>query len=110
MAGVATVALTRADDLLHAGPWATEADRPRWVLVQLAGLVVVCGLWYGAVMGTFGGVRDGRWLQVVYSSLKVPVLLLVTFGVSLPSFFVINTLAGVREDFVRVLRALVATQ
>jgi hypothetical protein len=37
-------------------------------------------------------------------------LLLVTFGVSLPSFFVVNTLAGVREDFVRVTRALVATQ
>jgi hypothetical protein len=110
MGAVASVALGRADDLLRGGPWATESERPRWVIVQLVGLVVVCGVWYGAVMGTFGGVGSGRWLQVAYSAAKVPMLLLVTFGVSLPSFFVVNTLAGVREDFVRATRALVATQ
>jgi hypothetical protein len=109
-ATVTAVALGRADDLLRGGPWATESERPRWVIVQLVGLVVVCGVWYGAVMGTFGGVAGGRWLQVAYSAAKVPMLLLVTFGVSLPSFFVVNTLAGVREDFVRATRALVATQ
>ena len=61
-------------------------------------------------MGTFGGVRGERALQLLYSGLKVPLLLLVTFGLSLPSFFVLNTLLGVRDDFARALRALVATQ
>jgi hypothetical protein len=102
--------LLRADDLLHGGPWATQSARPGRVLLQLSGFVVVFGLLYGAVMGTFAGVSGQRLLQVLYSALKVPLLLLVTFALSLPSFFVLNTLAGLRDDFVHALRALVATQ
>jgi hypothetical protein len=71
---------------------------------------LVCGLSYGAVMGGFGGVSGERLWQVVFSAVKVPLLLLVTFALSLPSFFVLNTLLGVRADFARALRALVATQ
>jgi hypothetical protein len=37
-------------------------------------------------------------------------LLLVTFCLALPSFFVMNTLLGVREDFGLALRALLETQ
>ena len=44
--------------------------------------------------------------QVVYSAVKVPFLLFATFGLSLPSFLVINTLLGLRADFARVVRAL----
>jgi hypothetical protein len=61
-------------------------------------------------MGTFGGVGGERSLQVPYSALKVPLLLLATFVISLPSFFVFNTLLGVRGDFPQALRALAATQ
>jgi len=71
---------------------------------------VVFGLIYGAVMGSFTGLSSRHLLQVVYSAMKVPLLLMVTFFVSLPSFFILNTLAGVRDDFMEVLRALVATQ
>ena len=83
---------------------------PAWVLLRLLSLLVVFGLIYGAVMGSFGGVTGGRGLQVVYSGVKVPLLLVVTFGLSLPSFFVLNTLLGVRNDFGDVLRGLVTTQ
>ena len=44
-----------------------------------------------------------RMWQVVYSAVKVPFLLFTTFFLSLPSFFVINTLLGLRGDFTRVL-------
>ena len=54
-------------------------------------------------MGTFGGLHGDRPLQLLYSALKVPLLLLVTFCLSLPSFFVLNTILGVRADFRRVL-------
>jgi len=37
-------------------------------------------------------------------------LLLVSFALCLPSFYVINTLAGLRADFPEALRAVVATQ
>jgi len=47
---------------------------------------------------------------LLYSGVKVPLLLLVTFLLCLPSFFVVNTIAGLRDDFGQALRALVATQ
>jgi hypothetical protein len=78
--------------------------------MHLALLIVVFGISYGAVMGSFAGVFGERFLQVVYSALKVPFLLMATFALSLPSFFVINTLFGLRSDFAYVVRALVATQ
>lgn len=73
-------------------------------------LIVAFGMVYGAVMGTFGGVRGTRALQPLYSGLKVPLLLLVTFAISLPSFFVLNTLLGVRSDFAEVVRLLAGAQ
>ena len=90
-------------------------DVARWMptrspLPALAAVMVVFGLVYGTLMGTFGGVGPTRWEQMLYSALKVPLLLGVTFVLSLPSFFVINSLLGLRDDFGRVVRALVSTQ
>ena len=102
--------LLHADDLLRGGPWAMRPVRPRRVLLHLFVFVVVFGVFYGAVMGSFGGVAGRRALQPLYSGVKVPLLLLVTFALSLPSFFVLNTILGVRADFGHVLRGLIATQ
>ena len=96
-----------ADDLLRGGPLTTRPTSPRRLLVRLGVLLVLCGGAYGAVMGAYGG---HRLLQPTYSAVKVPLLLGVTFALSLPSFFVLNRLAGVGRDFGAVLRALVATQ
>jgi len=71
---------------------------------------VAGGLFYGAVMGAFTGLAPGRWHQLLYSGVKVPLLLLVTFALCLPSFFVVNALAGLREDFGEALRAIAGTQ
>ena len=73
-------------------------------------LVVLCGCAYGAIMGMYGGLGISRWEQILYSAVKVPLLLMVTFTLCLPSFFVLNTLLGLRDDFTVVLRALVLTQ
>lgn len=77
---------------------------------MVTAVMTVFGLTYGAVMGTFGGVTPDRFEQIFYSAAKVPVLLGVTFALSLPSFFVVNSLMGLRDDFGKVVRALVATQ
>lgn len=69
-------------------------------------LIVVCGLVYGSVMGAFGGL----FWQVVYSAVKVPLLLLATLLLSLPSYLVMNTLLGVRADFAEAVRAIAASQ
>src|SRR4051794_35937750 len=73
-------------------------------------LITVFGALYGFLMGTFSGVRGDHSLQLIYSALKVPLLLLVTFGLSLPGFFVLNTLMGVRSDLQHALKALLAAQ
>jgi hypothetical protein len=73
-------------------------------------VVVVFGLFYGAVMGAYGGLDAGRPWQMLYSGLKVPLLLTAAFLLSLPTFFVLNTLLGLRSDFPQVVRALVSTQ
>lgn len=69
-------------------------------------IVIGCGLAYGGVMGLFGG----RLVQVAYSAVKVPLLLGATLMLSLPSYFVLNTLLGLRNDFAAAWRAVVASQ
>src|SRR5688500_9310417 len=87
------------------------AERNPWrAVAELALLVVLFGLAYGTVMGTYAGPQGPRVTQMAYSAVKVPLLLLLTFAISLPSFFVLNTLLGVRDDFGEAVRALVATQ
>ena len=44
------------------------------------------------------------------SAAKVPLLILVTTVLALPSFFVVNTLLGLRDDFPGAARAVAATQ
>jgi hypothetical protein len=91
--------LRRADDVLRgravAAPW---------------GLVLLCGAAYGGVMGGFGGLGGDRAWLVAFAAIKVPLLLVATLALSLPSYFVLNTLLGVRADFPEALRAVVASQ
>lgn len=106
-----TRTLLSPDDLLRGrldGGGAAESVARQ--LPRLLASLLLFGVVYGAVMGTFGGVGGDRPLQLLYSGVKVPLLLLVTFALSLPSFFVLNTILGVRADFADVLRALIATQ
>jgi hypothetical protein len=94
-----TPLLRRADEVLRG-----RAVEPPW------GLVVFCGLAYGAVMGSFGGLGGDRAWMVAFAAIKVPLLLVATLALSLPSFFVLNTLVGVRADFAEAVRAVVTSQ
>lgn len=109
MKTLATSILIRTNGVLRASP---ERDKPaHWMqLWQLAALIVLFGVIYGAIMGTFGGITADRALQITYSAIKVPLLLFATFALSLPSFFVINTIFGLREDFAQALKTLIAAQ
>ena len=102
--------LTWADDILRAESVVLEGGSNRKKLLSLAIVLCAFGMTYGGVMGSFAGVFGQRFLQVVYSAVKVPILLMVTFGLSLPFFFVVNSLYGLRDDFGKILRALLATQ
>ena len=76
-----------------------RADSRLPVLGSLMLAIVAYGMFYGGVMGSYGGVNGWRLWQAVYSAVKVPFLLIATFLLSLPSFFVLNTLFGLRDDF-----------
>ena len=102
--------LVRTDDILRRRPWTTQSDSTGSALFWLAVNEVLFGMLYGAAMGMFDGIGGDRLWYVAYSAIKVPLLLLVTFLIGLPSFFVLNTLFGLRRDFTQALRALVAAQ
>ncbi|MEI8373734.1 MAG: hypothetical protein WCJ35_12980 [Planctomycetota bacterium] len=101
--------LSLVDGVLRCQPWMTQtavAGRTR----ALAVCVFAFSFLYGMAMGSYGGIGSDRVWQLLYSGLKVPFLLLLTFLIGLPNFFVLNTLFGLRRDFRESLRALVAAQ
>ena len=102
--------LPRVDDVLRRRRWAADNHSPTRTILTLTGLLVFCGALYGAALGTFGGITPDRFEQILYSAIKIPLLLLATFAISLPSFYVLNMLFGVGDDFRSAVRALVATQ
>jgi hypothetical protein len=77
---------------------------------KLVFAALACGVFYGAAMGSYGGVAGGRGWQLVYSASKVPLLLCLTFLLSLPSFYVLNSLLGLRGHFAHVVRGLAEAQ
>ena len=101
-----------ADDLLRGRSSSTNLSKSTPISFPgILLLLILCfGTIYGGIMGTYGGISEQRALQVLYSGAKVPLLLIATFVLSLPSFFVINTLLGLRSDFGQVVRALMSTQ
>ncbi len=104
-----TAWISQADAILR-GRATPEHQPVQRTLGLLLACTVTAGMIYGGVMGSFGGVAGERLAQVFYSATKVPLLLIATFALSLPSFFVLNTLFGLRADFAAVLRALLAAQ
>jgi hypothetical protein len=98
--------------VLRRATWTTRSGELRAALPRLVGCLLAFALEYGAIMGTFRGLTgQDQWLrQVVYSAMKVPLLLGASFALSLPSFFVLSTLLGLRRDFAESVRAIVAAQ
>jgi hypothetical protein len=62
------------------------------------------------VMASFSGLGPGRAHHLIFVAIKMPLLILGTTAICLPSFFVVNTVAGLREDFAESFHAILATQ
>jgi hypothetical protein len=104
--------LLAADGVLRRAPWVVTELEERRTLLRLLTLLLFFGLLYGAVMGSFRAIAgQPQWIrQMTYSAVKVPLLLSASFVISLPSFFVLNSLLGMRRDFAKAVRTLVAAQ
>lgn len=99
-----------ADQLLRAtGSFrpAAFAERPWW-LVPL--LVITFAPVYGAAMGTYAFDSPERTLQVVYSAVKLPLLLAATTALCMPAFLALSTVLGLRDDLRESLQAIFAGQ
>lgn len=83
---------------------------PEGPLTRVLLFGAACTAAYGGLMATSQGVGPSRWEQVLYSAVKVPALLTLSAAVAFPSFFVVVSLLGLREDLRLSLRALAATQ
>jgi hypothetical protein len=98
------------DQLLRGdGPFAIDSA-PQRRTERLVLIILAYGAVYGAVMGTFLLDAPQRYLQILYSATKVPLLLLSTTALCLPGFFVLNTVLGLRDDLRAAIHAILAGQ
>jgi hypothetical protein len=95
--------LLKADGVLR-GDWPRSDWRASLALILLFGPV------YGAVMGSYGFDAPERLLQVLYSALKMPLLLGASTLICLPAYFVLSTVLGLRDDFRDAFGAILAGQ
>ena len=77
--------------------------------------VLFWGMLAGFIVGSYGwfvGERTfaAQFPQMFYSAIKIPMLLSVTVCISMPFFFVANTLMGLRNDFRDAFRAIILAQ
>ena len=57
---------------------------------------------FGALYGATMGVWSWEPLQIAFSSLKVPLLFLISIAVVLPSFYIVNLTMGGRNNFLQL--------
>lgn len=73
---------------------AVVPERLKEHVLSLLLIVAAFGALYGATIGMFGG-----GLQVAFAAIKVPIILLGTTFLCLPTFYVFNSLLGSRLTF-----------
>lgn len=100
---------------LDVGDQVSSEAAPTLSLRRVVAIVLILGPVYGMAMGSYAFVAGERSLlqqvpQMLYSGIKVPLLIVFTVAVSLPSFFVINTLLGLRADFRESIGAIISAQ
>jgi hypothetical protein len=85
-----------------------NAAQPSLTSLLLA--VLIAGSLYGGAMGGWRVFEGDRWMLVIFGAIKSPLLIVTTTLVVLPGFFVLNNVAGLRDDFRDALRAIMIGQ
>ena len=92
------------DLLLARGDFGFETQRIP--LPQVLRVVILCGAVHGLVMGA----HSGSILQMLLSACKVPMLIMISTCLCLPSLFMLATVGGLRDDLRGIVRAVFASQ
>lgn len=69
-------------------------------------IILICGLLFGAVLGTYAWTNEDAAAQVLYDAIKVPLLIFVTLYIALPVFYVFNLFTGGRLTIVQIAAVL----
>lgn len=101
------IPFVRVDELLRAHSNRAIGNAISW---QVWPILIAAGCCYGIALGSFGGDELPRIRQMIYSAEKVPVLLTLTFWITLPSVFIVSSLLGLRSDFPDCFKAIVESQ
>lgn len=72
--------------------------------------IVVSGLCFGAVLGSFNAGQTDWVLASVYSAIKTPLLVIGATLICLPGYFVLSSVLKLREDFGAAFGAITAGQ
>lgn len=84
----------------------------------LAVTIILLGAIYGVCMGSYSLLKEipptisdpnGRYMQLLATTIKVPALFYLTLLVTFPSLYVFNALVGSRLSVTSVLRLLIAS-
>lgn len=98
-------------------PEALADGRIQVSLRSIPVIIVLLAMTYGLCMGSYSLFKEpspnvvgaDRVLQVLASTVKVPLLFVLTLAVTFPSLYVFNALVGSRLSFTSLLRLLVAS-
>ena len=104
------------DSLLHTSRKHSAEATASLNLGRLLLAGVLLGTLYGGCMGVYALLAPrpdefptfDRWLQFLATSLKLPLVFLLTYAICTPSLYVFATLAGSRERPGRILQILLA--
>lgn len=83
-----------------------SAERSRTPVLQVLLLIAGCGVLHGLVIGSW----QLSGLQMMYSGLKLPILLGLGLAVCLPSFCTMQVLLGLSGQVLRSIRAILLSQ
>jgi len=102
------------DDILRGDATRMSSLSRGRIEIPIGGLsvaIVLLGLLYGMCVGSFAMIRTGgeAYMQLLASTIKIPLLFFLTLAVTLPSLYVFNALIGTRLSVVSVLRLLIAS-
>lgn len=104
--------LKHLDRVIRGEAMKPSALRSGEIEQPVAGLVVIgaiLGALYGLCMGSYAIFQkaDAPLLQIIATTVKVPVLFFLTLAVTFPSLYVFNALVGSRLSLLSVVRLLV---
>lgn len=109
----------RLDYMLH-NPWSIleslRQDLDLWRMARIfLAIAVAMAAAYGAVMGATNLLQasematGGKFLMILTSAIKVPVLFLFTLAIIVPTIYVANAFVGPRLEFRQLLTVLLAS-